>query len=430
MDGHLYRSTTEGKFAMSCCTHKSFSKDRYRHVAFVLALAATVAVACSTSGEDDGNGTEGEGTEGEGTDTTNGNGTAHETDHQSGSSTDDLFWESDSFDECAAVSETAQNEYQPLDIIFTIDNTPSMLDEINEVRANMNFFSEHIIASGLDAHIVLISCQAGDCGSDKFHSICIDGPLGAEDGCTADPPDDTNLPSYLHVSERVPSVKGLGLTVDTYDEWKSMLRDGSKKHFVIVSDDTDETDAATFNQLITELDDGNLGNYQFNGIFAYMSKDDACAISDDEPCCTYAAPEGNTDSWDTVYADLVEMTGGVSSDLCLQDFDPVFDELAHSVIASAELSCSWEIPPPPDGEELDPGKVNVDFRDGAGNTLLLGNIVSDDQCDQVEHAWYYDDPTNPTQILVCPQTCTWIRSFANAQIVLQFGCATESVNII
>ena len=42
----------------------------------------------------------------------------------------------DTFDECAAVSETADNAYQPLDIVFTIDNTPSMLDEINTALKN------------------------------------------------------------------------------------------------------------------------------------------------------------------------------------------------------------------------------------------------------------------------------------------------------
>lgn len=340
---------------------------------------------------------------------------------------EDAFWESDDFDECAAVNETAKNEYQPLDIIFTIDNTPSMLDEINEVRANMNLFSERIIESGLDANIILVSCLPGDCMNNKFHGICIDAPLGAQDGCVGDEPyEDTNLPQYLHVSTRVASVKGLGITVNTFEDWKSMLRANSKKHFVIVSDDTDETSAEAFNEAVLQLDADLFVDYQFNGIFAYTSKDTACAIDDTEPCCTYAAPEGNTDSWEPVYADLVASTGGVSGDLCLQDFDPVFDELAQSVIASAELSCEWEIPEPPDGETLDPARVNIDFVT-KDDMELIGNIESSDMCKDVEKAWYYDDPENPKKIMVCPTTCDWIRGFENAQIVLQFGCETETI---
>jgi hypothetical protein len=345
-----------------------------------------------------------------------------------GEDSENSFWESDDFDECAAVSETAKNEYQPLDIIFVIDNTPSMLDEINEVRANMNLFSERIVDSGLDARIVLVSCLPGDCDNKKFHGICIDPPLGATDGCIEGGPyDDTNLPDYLHISRRVPSVKGLEITLDTFDEWQSMLRPNAKKHFVIVSDDTDETSAKAFNEAVLQLDPEQFADYQFNGIFAYMSKDDACAISSSEPCCTYAAPEGNANSWETVYADLVTLTGGVSGDLCLQDFNPVFDELAQSVIASAELSCEWEIPEPPDGETLDPALVNIDFLDGEGDMTTIGNIESEDQCDRVDNAWYYDNPDNPKKILVCPTTCDWIRGFSNAQIVLQFGCKTETI---
>jgi hypothetical protein len=395
-------------------------------IGFGMQLGIVFSLGCSRS--------EGAGEDGENDGIGDGSGTADSSSTKEGSDdtgerdpdSENRFWESDDFDECAAVAETAENEYQPLDIIFIIDNTPSMLDEINEVRANMNLFSERIVESGLDARIVLVSCLPGDCGNKNFHGICIDAPLGAEEGCIEGGPyDDTNLPDYLHVSEKVASVKGLEITLNTFDEWRSMLRPGAKTHFVIVSDDTDETSAEAFDEAVRQLDPDQFKDYQFNGIFAYMSKDDACAIGSSEPCCTYAAPEGNTDSWDTVYADLVTLTGGVSGDLCLQDFDPVFDELVQSVIASAELSCEWEIPKPPDGETLDPSRVNIDFLDGEGAKTLIGNVESEEQCDRVDNAWYYDNPEDPEKIMVCPATCDWIRRFPHAQIVLQFGCETE-----
>jgi hypothetical protein len=336
----------------------------------------------------------------------------------------------DTFDECVAVSEGAQNTYEPIDVIFTIDNTPSMTDEINEVRANMNAFSEQVGAAGLNMRIVLISCLPGDCGNDTWNGICIDPPVGAEGGCEGSGPyDDTNLPDYLHVSERVESVKTFENAIATYDQWKDMLRPASKKHFVIVSDDTDEITAEQFNESVLALDEDMFEDYQFNGIFAYMSKDDACAISSSEPCCTYAAPEGQTEVWIDAYAELVQMTGGVSGDLCLQDFDPVFDELAGSVIASAEINCEWEIPDPPEGETLDPDKVNVEFIDGEGNSHIIGHIESAEQCDQVENGWYYDDPENPTMVYVCSQTCEWIQGDEGAQINVQFGCETEPADV-
>ena len=54
------------------------------------------------------------------------------------------------FDGCVSVSETATAGRGPADVIFVIDNTPSMEDEIEEVRANMNAFSQMVADEGLD----------------------------------------------------------------------------------------------------------------------------------------------------------------------------------------------------------------------------------------------------------------------------------------
>ena len=75
----------------------------------------------------------------------------------------------------------------------------------------------------------------------------------------------------------------------------------------------------------------------------YPKSNEACAISTSEPCCTYAAPGGEG----VPYRELVQQTGGEMGDLCLQDFDPVFDVLAGAVVESATLSCEWAIPEPP-----------------------------------------------------------------------------------
>jgi hypothetical protein len=325
------------------------------------------------------------------------------------------------FQSCASVEQKAQNTYQPVDIVITIDNSPSLLDEINATRANMNKFSKMIGDSGLDHHIVLISCLPGDCDNDKFHGICIDPPLGKTGGCTAVPPSDTNPPNYLHVSMKVPSTKGLERTLSTYSQWKSMIRPAAAHHFVIISDDTDETSAVQFNDAVLKLDPSFKG-YKFHGIFAFKSKEAACAISTSEPCCTYAAPGGEG----VPYKDLVKLTGGVQADLCQQIFDPVFQQIATSVIKSAQLSCEWALPAPPDGKDLDPKKVNVEFIDGGGASTVFGKVLSAADCSKVSgDAWYYDSETKPTKVLVCPQTCTKIQGQLNAEMVIHFGCKTE-----
>lgn len=328
----------------------------------------------------------------------------------------------DDFEECVALSETARNTRGPADVIIAIDNTPSMYNEIEEVRANMNRFSSLVEEQELDLHIVIIACYTNDClRQDNWHTICIEPPVGAEGACGQEEnTDDSNPPDYLHVNSSVESRKTLESIVDTHAEWGSMIRDNAAKHVVVVSDDDDDWTAEQFNTAFLALDPRFEG-YQFHGIFAYLDKEAACDISDSEPCCTFSAPDGEG----VIYKELVAMTGGVSGDLCLQDFDPVFSELATAVIDSARLNCEWAIPDPPEDMDLKPGLVNVIYTDGSGDRFMIGRVESEEHCDQVEHGWYYDDPDEPSFIRICPQTCDWIQGQQGAQIVVEFGC--ESV---
>ncbi|MBW2733648.1 MAG: VWA domain-containing protein [Deltaproteobacteria bacterium] len=330
------------------------------------------------------------------------------------------------FEECADYTETADNSYGPVDIIFTIDNSKSMYDEIEEVRANMNRFSQIISDRNLDARIILISCLPGECENTNSHGICIDAPLGKTDGCTTTPPADNNPPAYTHISDRVPSVKGMEWTLEHYDDYKDVLRPEARKHVVFVSDDTDETAAADFLTAL-QAKDASFADVIVHGIYAFSSKVDACAISESEPCCEFAAPDFTGES---AYKSLIEQTGGVSADLCLQEFDGVFDAFAGSVIANAKLNCEWSLPLPPADETLDLTKINVIFVDGNGTGTLIGKVESSADCGGVEQAWYYDDATNPTKVLVCPQTCTWIQGDSEARIDVKVGCRTEVAPVL
>jgi hypothetical protein len=219
----------------------------------------------------------------------------------------------------------------------------------------------------------------------------------------------------------MPSQKMLGRAISTYDTWKSELRSSALTHFVAISDDADETTGANFRSQLQTLDPP-LNDYVFHGIFSSMSKEDACAISTSNPCCTYAAPGGEGVS----YRDLADATGGVAADLCAQDFAPVFAQFAQSVIAHAELNCEWLIPPPPTGQVLDPNLINVEFT-SAGTSNYFGYVTSPDQCEALDNAWYYDVPSAPTRVLACPKTCERIRSAPTPSILVGFGCKTVDI---
>jgi hypothetical protein len=287
------------------------------------------------------------------------------------------------------------NEKLPADIVFVVDNSGSMDFEAQAVQDNLNAFSQQIIMSGVDVHVVLISSYPGN-----GNGMCIEPPLGSG-GCNAM---DSNPPLFTHVDQQVSSHDALAQVLAHHAEWSPVVREGAGLHLVVVSDDESELDAVSFDNQFKALDP-DYADYKLHGIVCTTECEETAAIGQ-----TYIA--------------LGQLTGGIIRDLCDQDFQPVFDLLATEVIAGAVISCEWDVPTPPDGMELDPDEVNVEFDDGMGNGFVIGRVDGPADCPNVVDGWYYDDPQMPTKILACPQTCTKIQGYEQAEIEITLGCAT------
>lgn len=299
---------------------------------------------------------------------------------------------------CAGVSQKASGTL-PVDVIWAIDTSCSMSEETAAVKANMNKFSQLISNAGVDVHIVVIAEQWAPSpfpGIIPDEGICIDKPLGSGQ-CPAD----TNFPLYAHVYETVNSTDALIKYIDQYQNYKNMLRPESVKIFTVVTDDNSSKPAAQFTTDVNALDPAMIkpNQWKMYGIYCYTN-------------CPSAAKPG------TVYKELVQQTGGVSSDMCSQNFDPVFNQLAQGVVGAAKLDCAWGIPPPPAGQTFNPAKVNVLF-----NGTPIGKVGSAAECGP-NGGWYYDNDQNPSKVQVCPGTCQSIQSDPNGQIDIQFGCDT------
>jgi hypothetical protein len=299
--------------------------------------------------------------------------------------------------ECVSISETGENKREPADIIIILDNSGSMGFEALGVQTSLNNFSKQIVESGVDIRIVLISALSpgGDQGT------CVGAPLGSGK-CPAD----TNLPNFLHVDEMVTSNDSLTKVIDTYPEWEDMMRENTKRHFVVISDDNSDDTVGWFLSELESLDP------EFEDIICHAI---VCTTKNCPTLC---------DATGSVYYDLVSETEGVQGDLCTQEFQPLFDTLAYAVVSGSKLACEWDIPTPPGGAEVHPDLVNFDFIDSKGVSHSIGRTKTGtkDGCDTAEHAWYYDDPLNPTKIYVCPQTCAWIQDQEGAEAIIKFGC--------
>src|SRR5262249_14585539 len=109
-----------------------------------------------------------------------------------------------------------------------------------------------------------------------------------------------------------------------------------------------------------------------------------------------------------IYISLQQAHMGLFFSLCDTDWSPLFTALAQSGSSGLELSCTFAIPPPPDGEALDPSKVNFVYTPAGGSPMTIANVGSMAGCG-AGGGWYYDNPTAPTQIIVCPATCTTLQ---------------------
>ena len=238
-------------------------------------------------------------------------------------------------DGCAAISETATNQLQPADIIFAIDNSGSMDEEIVFVREQMNRFSQLIIDSGVDVRIILISSAIGmqdpdsDGDSDEQdNGLCIGAPLGSG-ACPAD----SLAPHYVHVAEEVSSNDALNLFIDTYPSWRDQLRPNATKTFVVVTDDDATDEPMMLGERLSRPRPRAL-DPSFNG------------------SCSRASMIrlAQSDEIGQVYIDLVAQTGGVSA-ICACKISNRLRRARQPVIGASKLDDEWAIPGRP-GETL------------------------------------------------------------------------------
>jgi hypothetical protein len=402
---------------------RSFLDAHNKHVvarAFaLLALGAAAAMACSASSGTGGSAANGAtssggsstgGSSGFGGVATGGNGgTQINTDSGSGGSSGVPIGDGG---ECKGISEVAENKPAPVDVIWAVDTSDSMVLELQAVEQHLNNFHGVVNGGGIDMHVVIVGRLGTPNGGTPFNpdpGFCISPPLGIG-GC---PNQDSNPPLFVHLNQGVGSNNALSQFIAQYPNYKANLRQNSVKYFAVVTDDESDMSAADFTAAVDALDPGWFNNWKFFGVFCTGN------------CGTFlaCAATGN------VYNQLVQQKAGLSGDLCgaQQDFGPVFQALAQTIITGKALSCEWAIPPAPPGETFEAGKVNVKYSPMDGNPPQdILKVKSAADCGP-QGGWYYDNDANPTKIIVCPANCDSMSKNINGAVDIIFGCQTVSV---
>jgi hypothetical protein len=98
--------------------------------------------------------------------------------------------------------------------------------------------------------------------------------------------------------------------------------------------------------------------------------------------------------------------------------------MALNAIRGAALGCNYKIPVPSVGQP-DYSKVNVEYTPGGSSTpQIIPQVAGKGQCPSNGDAWYYDDPNNPTQILLCDATCNKLSADNMGTVSVVLGCKT------
>lgn len=354
---------------------------------------------------------------------------------------------------CAMQSARAERDIdKAVDIIFVIDNSGSMGDEIEAVRENINDNFARIIAdSGVDYRVFMLS-RFGTDGT----TICVDPPLASE-GCEAGIWG-AESDVLFHYDVEIQSNDAFCRILETFDRpdpyqlapagWGALLRPDAQKIFVVITDDSasctygkgddavvfgngvfgetpDEdpfTDALLFHQSLLARSPEQFGvppdiKYRFYSIVGMRQSDTLGApyfphesVVDER--CDSAASAGRA------YQALSIVTDALRYPVCEgRGFDAVFGVLARGVVESAKADCIFEIPAAPAGESIDRSTINVEYTPGdGGDTRRLSSVARDADC-QSDHFVLEAD-----RIVLCPDACQLLEADPRAKVNVLYAC--------
>lgn len=331
----------------------------------------------------------------------------------------------------ACATTTAAAIKPPVDIIFAIDQSGSMSDDIANVKANINKLSTELNKTGLDYRVVMIagydSSSVNNSGAaystSSTYQVCVPAPLG---GATCGAGTSKFRASNVHI-ESYDSLKSIVLSYDmttSTTKWKDFLRTTATKVIIPITDDNSNYSGTTWMYGLSATDFDTQLLAKSGAPFGTKSKRNyvvypiigAPAYPTESPKCgTNAVNTGSE------YIALAKLTKGKWFPICLTDFGPVFTEMAKSI--ATRVACELGIPEPPSGEKIDYNKVNVTYASSTGGGTSE-TVTFDDKspCDSGANGWQYN--ADKTKILLCGDACKKVQADLTAKVTVEFGCAT------
>jgi hypothetical protein len=305
--------------------------------------------------------------------------------------------------ECAG--DTVQGSFRPVDIHIMLDQSGSMADagKWAAVKTALLAFANdsRFVGTGVGLQTFPSAAGNGACVAAAYADALL--------GITPLPDAAPELTSLLNarapiVGGDTPTRPALAGALTYAREWASQPAHANGTTIVLLATDGEPTICGTDTDAIATLA--------------------ATAFQDTPSIRTFVVGVG---SGFEAPLDAIALAGGTNQSISVDvagDTTAKFRE-ALAAIRGQAIACNFDIPPPPKGKTLDPSQVNVRLtRDGVTTDLLQAKSAAD--CGTADDQWFYDNPTAPTRIDLCPVTCEAARASMEASSVsLQFGCQTN-----
>jgi hypothetical protein len=300
---------------------------------------------------------------------------------------------------CVATSAVAQ--HFPLDIVFLIDQSGSMEEPSGSgtkwsgITAALTSFCNDPASDGIGAGLVFLPDMPWDCNPVNYESLVV--PIGVLPG------------NAFAITNAMPAM-ALGVGTPMYGALEGALmaatahQDANPTHKVILVFATDgDPNANDCDDSIADIAGLASSALNYDGVQTFVI---GCVGSTITNLDQIAAGGGTTAAYDVTTS-----------------IDLFAAKIAQ--IRTTALGCNFQIPPPPGGKALDPNDVNFSYTPGGTNmptTLLRATDLAG--CNG-QPGWYYDSNTAPTEIILCPASCTTVQDDSNAKVNALFGCTSE-----
>lgn len=339
---------------------------------------------------------------------------------------------------CAGIDKTA--EKVPLDIYIMLDQSGSMGDppsmgggsKWDAVASALTTFVNQPEAAGIGvgiqyfplesgANCNVLQCSTdGDCGPgcgpcEGFGGFGVCSGFGASDSCVVSDYATPDVPIAVVPGNANAIIQSIGAHGPTGGTPTSAALEGAISHaqtwananpghavIVVLATDGDPTSC--------------------NSDLAYINGVAAAGFGGTPSIRTFVIGVGGSVSALNGFA----AAGGTGTAFMI-DQDPNVQQAfldALNQIQGIALPCSYLIPNPDQGE-INYQQVNVQYTPGGGGTpQTLPKVAGAGDCPPGGNAWYYDDEAMPTQIVLCPDTCTNLSQDTMGQIKIVLGCDT------